>query len=150
VTKQLPTPRKFQDELQELKRLILRAPELLKGYELAYGLAYDERRGGDGVAPLGSTSLRPDGSATGYVPETAVESARADAYRGLCREMKNHIAAATISLGAALSVIDRKKNESLMGENFMQPTRTDRSAIITQDELDEAVAKKRRDEEMTG
>jgi hypothetical protein len=149
VTRQLPTPRKFQDEIEELKRLVRRTPELFKGYELAYSLAYDERRGGDGAVPLGSARLRPDGSETGYVPETAVESVRAEAYRTLCRDMKNHVAAATLSLGAALSVIDRKKNAYLMGENFMQPTRTDRSAIITQDELDAAVAKKRR-EEMTG
>lgn len=134
----LPHPENLSWELDEIARLMARRSEIIRGYKMALELGLDPRSGSDGASVMAGLS--------DYVPEAAVTSDRAAGYRATAGSIFARTQEARKMLGNVLGSVNRGR----MGEAFRQPTHTDRSAIITQDELDDAIAKKGRDGEMTG
>lgn len=126
------------EELARVIRELVSDAELVAPmYRRLHALGLDQPRSSD-VPHLGSQNLRPDGSATGYVPELAIESGRAKRARESARWVAKQIQDAAQTMFVVRQGLEAHVGP---GPGYRQPQTLGSDAFISLEELGSSLIK---------
>ena len=138
IGRQRRKPKPRYPSTGELARTIMDvrrdAVAILPMYQRLQSLGLEPPRG-ESVHTGGSPSLRPDGSVTGYVPELAIESERAESRRAYAEWVGRELAVVAKRLDHVRQGLERNVGPT---QGYRQPESLGSDAFVTVDEFAQA------------